>query len=141
MEIVQKIEKGGEDIVFVYTICGNMEEARSMGYSAIREKLAISMDYWLINSIYPWQCVIHELSQYILMFSTHKDISNTLMKHIEAEHSYSVPMITRCLTDITNIPYSLWVENTLKSEEPYITETEEEAIKRRQEDTGFNKLK
>jgi uncharacterized protein involved in tolerance to divalent cations len=141
MEIVEKIEKGGEDIVFIYTICGGIEEARSMGYSAIREKLAISMDYWLINSIYPWQGVIQELNQYILMFSTQKILSDTLMKHLEAEHSYSIPMITRCLTDITNIPYSLWVENTLKNEDPYITETEEDMNKRRQEDIGFNKLK
>ncbi len=141
MSIIEKIEKGGEEIVFVYTICGDMEEARSMGYSALREKLAISMDYWIINSIYPWQGVIQELNQYILMFSTHKNISDTLMKHLEAEHSYSVPMIVRSLTDITNVSYSLWVENTLKNQDPYITETEEETIKRIQEDTGFNRLK
>ena len=141
MNIFQSVEKGGDDIVFVYTICGSIEEARSMGYSAIREKLAISMDYWVINSIYPWQGVIQELNQYILMFSTQKILSDTLMKHLEAEHSYSVPMIAKCHTDLTNIPYSRWVENTLKNNEPYITESEEEMIKRRESDTGYNKLK
>lgn len=122
--LYEKIEKGSEDIVFVYTICGDMEEARSMGYSALREKIAISMDYWVINSIYPWQNVIKEINQYILMFSTQKSISHHLVKHIESEHSYKIPMITVCHMDMTNLPYSLWVENTLRDNTKYITESE-----------------
>lgn len=141
MNIFQKVEKENDSIVFVYTICGDMEEARSMGYSAIREKLAISMDYWVINSIYPWNGVIQELGQYMLMFSTEKHASDELLKHLEAEHSYKVPMIAISTTNITNIPYSLWVENTLKNNEPYITETEEEQKKKRESDEGYNRLK
>lgn len=124
MNIFEKVEKGAEGIVFVYTICRDIEEARSLGYSAVREKLAISMDYWIINSIYPWQNVIQEVDQYILMFSTQKNLSDKLIKHIESEHSYKVPMIARCDIAMTNIPYSLWVEHTLSSEEKYITEAE-----------------
>lgn len=141
MSILEKIEKGGEDVVFIYTICGDMEEARSMGYSAIREKIAISMDYWIVNSIYPWTGVIHEHVQYMLMFSTKKNLSETLMKHLEAEHSYSVPMIVECNINMSNVPYSLWVDNTLKNNDPYITETEDEMRKRRESDEGFNRLK
>jgi periplasmic divalent cation tolerance protein len=122
--LYEKIEKGEDDIVFVYTICGSVEEARSMGYSAIREKLAISMDYWAIHSVYPWQNVIQEIDQYMLIFSTQKSLSKKLSKHLESEHSYKIPMIVICNTDMTNIPYYLWVENTLKDGEQYVTELE-----------------
>lgn len=124
MNIFEKIEKGSDDIVFVYTICGDVDEVKSLGYSAIEEKLAISMDYWIIHSIYPWEGVLREIDQYMLMFSTEKLISDKLIKHIEAEHSYKVPMVARLNTDITNLPYSLWVENTLQDEKKYITEAE-----------------
>ncbi len=124
MSLYEKVQKGAEDVVFVYTICGSKEEARSMGFLAIEEKLAISMDYWVINSIYPWQGVIREVDQYLLMFSTQKNKSDELMKHLEAEHTYKVPMIARCSTDMTNVPYLLWIEETLKSAEKFVTEAE-----------------
>ena len=119
MNITEKIEKGSNNIVFVYTICADKAEALSLGYSAILNKLAISMDYWNIDSIYPWQGVIQEVSQLILMFSTEKYLSSKLMKHIESEHSYNIPMVICSDTNIANIPYSLWVTNTLKSEDKY----------------------
>ncbi len=122
MSLYEKVEKGGEEIVFVYTICSNREEARTMGFLAIEEKLAISIDYWVINSIYPWQGFIKEIDQYILMFSTQMNKSSELMKHIEAEHSYKIPMIVRLETNLTNVPYSLWVDDTLKNLEKYKTE-------------------
>ena len=138
MSLYENVEKGAMDIVFVYTICGSVEEARTMGLLAVEEKLAISMDYWIINSIYPWQGVIREVDQYMLMFSTNKDRSEKLMKLLEAEHSYKVPMIIRCATEMTNIPYSLWVEDTLKNEEKYKTEDEANP---RQDINSLNKLK
>jgi len=121
MNIFQRVEKGADDIVFVYTICGSIEEARSMGYSSVQEKLAISMDYWVIHSIYPWQNVIQEIDQYMLMFSTQKDLSDKLVKHLESEHSYKIPMIAKCNIAMTNLPYSLWVNDILDSDEKYET--------------------
>ena len=138
MNITEKIEKGAEDVVFVYTICGDIETARSMGFSAIEEKLAISMDYWVIHSVYPWQGVIREIDQYMLMFSTQKSLSEELMKHIQAEHSYKVPMIVRCNTDMSNVPYSLWMDDTLKSEDKLITEIENHE---KHDINSLNKLK
>jgi len=138
MSLYEKVEKGSEDIVFVYTICSSADEARNLGFLAIEEKLAISMDYWIINSIYPWQGVIKEIGQYILMFSTQKEKSDELMKHIEAEHTYKVPMIVRCNTDMTNVAYSLWVEDTLKNPEKYKTEDE---VNVKQDINSLNKLK
>jgi uncharacterized protein involved in tolerance to divalent cations len=118
-----------------------MEEARDIGISAIKEKLAISADYWLINSIYPWNNVIQEGEQFMLMFATEKILSGQLMKHIEMEHSYSVPVIIRCDSLITNQPYHFWVDNTLTSKDSFITETEEEMKIRSEKGANYERLK
>jgi len=138
MNLFEKVEKGADDIVFVYTICANIEDARSIGYSAIREKFAISMDSWIIHSVYPWQNVIQEVDQHMLMFSTQKSLSRKLVKHIESEHSYSIPMIVVCNTNMTNIPYSMWVENTLKDSEKYIVD---DGVHDKKDINSLNKLK
>ena len=128
--LFEKINKVSRDIVFVYTTCSGMEEARSIGLSAIKNKLAISADYWPVNSVYPWKGVIQEIDQYMTMFATQKDLSEELIKHIEENHSYSIPMIIRTETSLTNKPYSFWVEDNLLSSEKYITEEEERMIKK-----------
>jgi len=134
--LYETIEKEDKEIVFVYTTCSDIEEARSIGLSAIKEKLAISADYWLINSIYPWKGIIQEIGQSMLMFATQKTLSDKLIKHIEVEHSYSIPIIIRSETSLTNQEYSFWVDNTLTSKDEYITETEEE-IKKKNEKEGY----
>lgn len=139
--LFERIEKDSKDIVFVYTTCPSIGEARDIGLSAIKEKLAVSADYWLVNSIYPWNKVIQEGEQYMLVFATQKVLSDTLMKRIEMEHSYSVPVIIRSDTLITNQPYHFWVDNTLTNKDEYITLTEEDMIKKREKSSNYERLK
>jgi len=118
-------DKESKNIVFVYTTCSSIEEARSLGFSSVNEKLAISADYWFIDSIYPWNGVVREGSQCMLMLSTQKELSEELIKHIEIRHSYHIPMIARCDVPMTNHLYQSWVENTLTNKDVYISENEE----------------
>lgn len=139
--LFEKVDKDDKNIVFVYTTCSGINEARDIGLSAIKEKLAISADYWLMNSIYPWSNVIQEDEQCMLMFSTQKHLSDMLMKHIEMEHSYSVPVIIKCDTRMTNQSYSFWVNNTLTSKDPYISMTEEEINRKNEVGYRYDRLK
>ena len=139
--LFEKIEKESKDVVFVYTTCGSMEEARSIGLSSINEKIAISADYWFINSIYPWKNVLQEIDQCMLMLATQKTFSDRFMKHIQAEHSYSVPMIVVCDTLMTNHDYSFWVDNILTNKSEYLTETEAERKKKEEEGYHYDRLK
>ena len=43
--LTETIEKGGKDIVFVYTTCPSTEEARSIILSSIKEKFAVCGDF------------------------------------------------------------------------------------------------
>ena len=111
-----------------------------MSISAIKEKLAISIDYWVINSIYPWNGVIKEMGQYILMFSTQKSLSKKLIKHIESIHPYLVPVITSCDTSMSNQQYGFWANSFLSSKDEYLTEKEFK-IKKGKEENAYMKLK
>jgi len=139
--LFEKIDKSDKNIVFIYTTCHSVIEARDIGLSAIEEKLAISADYWIINSIYPWSSIIQEGEQYMLMFATQKHLSDTLMKHIEMEHSYSVPVIVRTDISMANQPYTFWVDNTLSGKDRYITETEAEIKKKNERGYHYDRLK
>ena len=138
--ILEEIEKNSENIVFVYTTCSSKEEARSIGLSAVNDHLAISADYWFVDSIYPWQGVLQEVEQCMLMLSTQKKLSENLINHIESMHSYHVPVIARSDISMTNHLYKSWVESTLSGKEHYITE--EEAIqKSKREEFHYSRLK
>lgn len=134
------LEKEEKNIVCVYTTCSNKEEVDSLSISAIKEKLAISVDYWIINSIYPWNGVIKETNQYILMFSTQKGLSEKLIKHIESIHPYLIPVIARCDTSMINQQYGFWADSFLSNKDKYLTEKEFK-IKKEEEENAYTKLK
>lgn len=129
---LEKVKKESKDLVFVYTTCPNKEEARSIGLSVIENKLAISADYWLIESIYPWKGVIQEVGQYMLVLSSQKRLGNKLIKFIDEMHSYNTPMIAVCDACNINYPYKFWMDGLLMSKDEYLTE--EEAKKKKIED-------
>lgn len=135
--ILDKFTKDSKNIVFVYTTCVDQKQAREIGYQAIEEKLAISADYWFMNSIYPWQKVIREKNQYTLMFTTIKSKINSLIKFIELEHSYNIPMIAVVNVSMVNHSFYLWANNIFDLEEKYITE-EEYYIKKREQSSDYN---
>ena len=136
--LVEKVSHKSKDIVFIYTTCPSIEEVRSIGLAAIGEKLAVCMDYWTIGSIYPWQGVIQDVEQYMLMLTTQKEYAEKLMKFIGGIHSYSTPMITRLDTAMMNPTYTFWVENTLTGEQEYISEQEAEIKAEKEEEDGYH---
>lgn len=139
--LVEKVQKEIKEIVFIYTTCSGKEEARKLALPIIESKLAIGADYWVINSIYPWKNVIQEIDQYMIMFATEKTKGSLLIKEIEAEHPYSVPMIVMQDTALTNHSYSFWVETTLTNKERYLTEKEYEKNKKAEQTANYGKLK
>jgi uncharacterized protein involved in tolerance to divalent cations len=136
--IAEKVEHESKNIVFIYTTCQSIDEARSIGLSVIDEKLAISADYWPIGSIYPWHGVIQDVEQYMLMLTTQKFLSEKLIKSVGAMHSYSTPMITRLDTALINPTYTFWADSTLHEREAYITEEEKQKRDEYEEEDGYH---
>ncbi len=141
--VIENIKKELKNLVFVYTTCSNREEAIHIGLSVLDKKLAISLDYWKVESIYPWKGVIQEVEQYILMFSSENRLSDELIKFIEKIHSYKTPMIAMCEVNRINYPYKFWMEGLLLSKDKYLSE-EEAKLKKIEDEEGvyhYGKLK
>jgi len=136
--IVEEVTTGSKEIVFIYTTCESADEARAIGLAVIEKKLAISADYWVIGSVYPWHGVIQDTEQYMLMLTTQKVLSDELIKFISHIHSYSAPMITRLDTAMMNPTYTYWVENTLSSNKGYISAEEKKHNDEIEEDDGYH---
>jgi periplasmic divalent cation tolerance protein len=141
--LVEKVNNAPKEIVFVYTTCASIEEAKSIGLSCINEKLTVSVDYWPIGSIYPWKGVLQDVEQYMIMLTTEKELSDRLIKYVGGLHPYTTPMIARMDTAVMNPTYKFWVEATLNNKEAYITEQEERIQEINDEEDGyhFGKLK
>lgn len=136
--LLEEVKKGTKDIVFIYTTCPSLEEARSISLSAIKEKLAASADFWEMNSVYPWQGVIQDVFQYMLMLTTDKELSDKLVKFVEGMHPYSVPMVAKLDTNLVNSNYKFWVDNILNSKGDYITEYDKKIKERDDEGNGYH---
>lgn len=111
-----------DKMVFIYTTCADKAEAKHLGYSGVEEKLAICADFWPIESIYPWQRVIQDVTQYMVIFTTKKSLSEKLSAFIGGLHSYSVPMIAECDTVFSNSAYAVWGNKILENQDDYISE-------------------
>ncbi len=121
---LENIKKESKNLVFVYTTCPNKAEARLIGLSAVNDKLAISADYWLIESIYPWKGVIQQVGQYMLMLSSQKYLADKLIEFINKIHSYKTPMIVMTETNSVNYQYKFWMDGLLENKNRYLTRKE-----------------
>ena len=137
--LTEKIQKKNKDLVFVYTTCADKEQAKSIAYEVIGERLAASADFWPISSIYPWQSVIQDVEQYMLVVTTQKELAQRLMKYIESVHTYAVPVITECDISVSTQAYRFWIDETLENSKSFITQ-EQAAVadKADQEDQEFH---
>jgi len=136
--ILDTLLKDEKRLVFIYTTCSDSKEARSLGFAALEEKLAICADFWPIESIYPWNGVIQDADQYMLVLTTQKDLSDKLIRFILGIHSYKIPVISESGAKIRNPAYSLWAERTLASNSDYISRDEARKRQKFEEEDGYH---
>jgi len=129
---ISKEERERDNVVSIYTTCSGLQEAKDIGFSAIRDRLAACVDFWPISSIYPWQGVIEEIDQYILIFTTQKAKCHDLIQFIGKMHSYKIPFISQIDTKNTSFLYKNWVDKTLNDEVKYVTSYEKKIIKKKE---------
>lgn len=136
--LVESIDKEHKNIVFIYTTCQDLAEAKYLSLSAIQEKLAICADFWEVNSIYPWHGVIQDVNQYMVMITTEKSLAEKLIAFVASLHSYSIPMISSCEPNFTNPAYLTWAYKTLNNNEAYKSAEEEASKERSISEDGYH---
>lgn len=135
---LENVRKESRDLVFIRTTCSTKQEAQKIGLSAVENKLAISADYWLIESIYPWKGVVQQIGQYMLVFTSQKCLGDKLINFIDKIHSYKTPMISLIETSKINYPFKFWMDGLLANDDKYISEKEAKAKKTEDEEGVYH---
>ena len=99
------------NVVSVYAIFADAEEAERIGRQVVEERLAACINILApCRSIYRWQGAIEPADEVPAIFKTTNELSSALIERIVELHSYDVPAVT--VWPVLSLPsaYGDWVE-------------------------------
>jgi len=100
-----------KDIVSVYAVFANDEEARRIGRVAVEERLAACVNILgPCHSIYRWQGKIEEAEEVAAIFKTAAARAEALVARIAELHRYDVPAAVVWPIEHAFGAYRSWVE-------------------------------
>lgn len=96
-------------MIFVYTSCQNIEEAKRLAKMALDKKLAGDVDVWPIDSLSPGEGGIKEEKEVVILMKTSEaklaEIENLILKN----HTYKTPCIAAIDVRRVNREYKEWL--------------------------------
>jgi len=101
-------------MIFVYIICKNKREAKKVGLSLVKKRLATCCNIFPIESIYWWQEKIVKDKEAALIVKTLKKNFGKIEREIKKLHSYTVPCILEILINKGNKEYLNWLEREVR---------------------------
>lgn len=96
-------------MVFIYTTCESMDEAKKLGGMIIDKKIAACVDFWPISSCYNWEGASQCVSQAMLLITTFESKLESVNEIISENHTYSIPLIAGVDVRRINHPYKEWM--------------------------------
>lgn len=96
-------------MVFIYTSCATLEEAKTLSKLIIDKKLGACVDYWPISSTYNWENKLNERSQVMMLITTLESKLEEINDLISENHSYSIPCIAGVDIRRINRAYKEWM--------------------------------
>ncbi len=96
-------------MVFIYTTCEDIDEAKKLGSTIISEKIAACVDFWPISSCYNWDGESKCVDQAMLMITTFESKLDAVNQIISENHTYSIPLIAGVDVRRINHPYKEWM--------------------------------
>ena len=100
--------------IAVFTTTDNLEEARKLAKTLVRQKLAACAQISEIESFYTWENDVQNDQEFRIMFKTTKDKYKDVEKAILKIHSYDLPAIYTVEVDELYKPNGDWVNKSLK---------------------------
>ena len=98
------------ELVLVYTVFGNAEDARTVSRQLVEERLAACANIHApCTSIYEWDGQLREEGEVPVFFKTTPLQRPALMERLAELHSYDVPAILSWSAEI-NDAYADWVD-------------------------------
>ena len=102
------------NILSIYAVFANSEEADRIGRTIIEERLAACINILPpMRSIYRWKGEIQTADEVAAIFKTHHWRSDALMERVRELHSYDVPCIVAWPIEKIVGSYADWVEDSV----------------------------
>ncbi len=101
-------------MVFIYTTCKTIEEAKELGSLVVISKIAARVDFWPISSCYNWEGSFQCVDQAMLLITTFESKIEELNQIISENHTYSVPLIAGVDVRRINHPYKEWMMEVIE---------------------------
>ena len=105
-----------QKIIQLKTTVSNLEEAEKLAELIVNKKLAASVQYFPIRSIYRWKGNIEKSEEYVLLIKTTNLRKNLIVETLKKIHSYELPEISVIEKDFVTEEYSFWVEQETSDE-------------------------
>lgn len=102
-------------VVFVYITCCNRKEAKEIGLSLVKKKLAAGCNLFPIESIYRWQGKIVNDKEIVLIVKTLEKNFQKIEREVKKLHSYKVPCILEILIKRGSRQYLNWLRKEIGS--------------------------
>jgi periplasmic divalent cation tolerance protein len=101
-------------MVFIYTTCKTVEEAKELGSLIINKKIGACVDFWPVSSCYDWKGSFQCVEQAMLLITTFEAKLEEVNQIISENHTYSVPLIAGVDVRRINHPYKEWMMEVIE---------------------------
>ena len=101
-------------MIFVYIVCKNKAEAKKIGLSLVKKRLAACCNIFPIESIYWWNKKIVKDREIVLIIKTIKKNFKKIEKEAKKLHSYKTPCILEIPIKRVNLKYLSWLRKEIK---------------------------
>ncbi len=101
-------------MVFIYTTCENIDEAKKLGSLIITKKIGACVDFWPISSCYEWEGSFQCVDQAMLLITTFEAKLDDVTQLITENHTYSVPLVAGVDVRRINHPYKEWMSEVIQ---------------------------
>ena len=97
----------------VYITAGDMDEAKSIGRTLIKERLAACVNIFPITSIFRWKDKIDEANEIGIIVKTKTDKIKAIEKKVKEIHSYEVPCVVSFELGEGSEEYLKWINESV----------------------------
>ena len=101
-------------MVFIYTTCKDVAQAKELGKKIIKARVAACVNVWPIESAYLWKGEFKEDNEAVLMIKTNEPKMADIEEFLRKNHTYSTPFIGGIRIDRINQEYREWATGIIK---------------------------
>lgn len=100
-------------MVFIYTTCENIDEAKVLSELIINKRIGACVDFWPITSCYKWEESFKCVSHFMLLVTTFEAKIEEINQIISENHTYGTPLIAGVDVRRINHPYKKWMTEAI----------------------------